>query len=147
MKRLIIIFSVIALMFSCEKGNNIPTFDNMDVTSEFVLDNSIIISAGDCAGDPQTHTYICFDSVLNDSRCPEGVQCIWAGNAEVKFRFVDADKEPLFFNLNTLTSFTNDTIVGGYKFTLVALNPYPAIKDILQPRNYKAEIRIEKESR
>jgi hypothetical protein len=119
----------------------------MDVTSEFVLNNSIILAEKDCAGDAATKTYICFESVSGDSRCPEGAECIWAGNAAVKFRFVSAGYNPLFFNLNTNTSFTNDTIVGGYRFTLKALNPYPSLKDINLPKAYKAEIEIEKAAR
>ena len=119
----------------------------MDVTSGFVLNNSIVLSEKDCAGDAATHTYVCFESVLGDSRCPEGAECIWAGNAEAKFRFVKNNDNPVFFNLNTNLSFTNDTIVGGYKFTLKAINPYPSLKEIDQSKAYKAEIEIEKEAR
>ncbi len=119
----------------------------MDVTSEFVLNNTIILAEKDCAGDTGTKTYVCFESVLSDSRCPEGAECIWAGNAQVKFRLVTASDNLLFFNLNTNTSFTNDTIVGGYRFTLKALNPYPSLKDINLPKAYKAEIEIETAAR
>ena len=147
MRKLIILFVAVTFMFSCEKSNNIPTFDNMDVTTDFVLDNAIIISEGDCAGDNQTNTYVCFDSVLNDSRCPEGVQCFWQGNAQARFKFIKSDEDPVFFNLNTYGGFTNDTIIGGYKFTLKSLDPYPSIKNIILPKAYKAEIEIEKESK
>jgi hypothetical protein len=146
MRKLTTIFTLLALIFSCQKGINFPLFGNMDVTSDFVLNNSIILAEKDCAGDAATHTYICFESVLNDSRCPEGAECFWAGNAQVKFRFVKADDDPVFFNLNTNTGFTTDTIVGGYKFTLKALNPYPSLKDTSLPKAYKAEIEIEKEA-
>jgi hypothetical protein len=145
MKNLIIIVAISALIFSCEKTNNFPTFDNMDVTSEFVLNNAIIISQGDCAGDLESHTYICFESVLSESRCPEGVQCFWQGNAEARFKFTKSDEAPVFFNLNTYPGFTTDTIIDGYKFTLKALTPYPNIKNIILPRTYRAEIEIEKE--
>jgi hypothetical protein len=42
--------------------------------------------------------------------------------------------------------FTNDTIIGGYKFTLKNLTPYPSIKNTILPKAYKAEIDIEKET-
>lgn len=144
MKKLIIIASLSAFIFSCEKTSNFPTYENMDVTSEFVLNNAIIISEGDCAGDLQAQTYICFESIVGDSRCPEGVQCIWQGNAEAKFKFVKTDETPVFFSLNTYPAFTTDTIIGEYKFTLKAVTPYPNIKNIVLPRAYKAEIEIEK---
>ena len=145
MKNLIIIVSITAFIFSCQKTTDYPTFQNMDVTGTFVLDNSIIIAQGDCAGDMQTKTYICLDSVQNDSRCPLGVQCFWQGNAEARFKFVKSDDVPVFFNLNTFLGFTNDTIIGGYKFTLKAITPYPGGVETLTPKAYKAEILIEKE--
>lgn len=146
MKNLIIIVAITAFIFSCQKSTDYPTFENMDVTGTFVLDNSIIIAQGDCAGDAQTKTYICLDSVLNDSRCPHGVQCIWEGNAEARFKFIKSDAAPVFFNLNTHLGFTNDTIIGEYKFTLKAITPYPGSIEILTPKVYKAEILIEKET-
>jgi hypothetical protein len=146
MRKLIAIFAILTLMFSCQKGINFPSFENMDVTSEFVLNNSIILSEKECAGDAGTRTYVCFESVLGDSRCPEGVECFWAGNAQAKFRFVAANNNPVFFNLNTNLGFTNDTTIGGYKFTLKSLSPYPSIKDIILSKTYKAEIEIEKGS-
>jgi hypothetical protein len=147
MRKLLIIFAVLTFIFSCQKGINFPLYDNMDVTSEFVLNNAIILTEKDCAGDAKTQIYICFESVLNDSRCPEGAMCFWAGNAQVKFRFVKENNNPVFFNLNTNLSFTNDTIIGGYKFTLKDLTPYPSLSNIALPKAYKAEIEIEKEAR
>jgi hypothetical protein len=145
MRKILIIVAIVGFIFSCEKSNNFPTFDNMEVTAEFVLNNAIIIAEGNCAGDFQTHTYICLDSVLNDSRCPEGAVCFWQGNAQARFKFVKSAKEPIFFNLNTFPGFTNDTIIGGYKFTLKALTPYPSLNSVNLPKPYKAEIEIEKE--
>jgi hypothetical protein len=147
MKKLITTFAILTLMFSCQKGIIYPLYQNMDVTSAFVLNNSIVLSEKNCAGDDGTKTYVCFESVLGDSRCPEGAECIWAGNAQVQFRFVRGNDNPVFFNLNTNPGFTIDTIIGGYKFTLKTLNPYPSLKDISLPKAYKAEIEIEKEAR
>ncbi len=145
MKRSLIIFILMSFLFSCEKTGNIPVFDNMDVTSGFVLNNSIILGLKECAGDMQSHTFICLDSITGDSRCPEGVECIWAGNAQARFKFTDKNSGPVFFNLNTNPSFTKDTVVGGYKFSLVAIYPYPGSNDIILNRKYRAEIEIEKE--
>lgn len=147
MKNLTIIILIIIVTLSCQKRINYPLFNNMEVTSELALNTSIILAEQDCAGDAQAHTYVCFESVVGDSRCPEGAECFWAGNAEVKFRFVKENENPVFFNLNTNPSFTNDTIISGYKFTLKALEPYPALKTLHLPKSYKAEIEIERESR
>jgi hypothetical protein len=144
MKRLIFITAITAFIFSCHKSNTLPEFDNMDITTGFVLDNPLILREGSCAGDLQTHTYICLDSVVNDSRCPEGVECFWEGNAAARFKFVSPDKAQILFNLNTNSNFTRDTTIGGYKFTLNGIYPYPVINIIIPHKNYRAEITIEK---
>lgn len=147
MRKFLIIFIVAGFTFSCEKSNTFPKYQNMDVTSGFVLNNAIILSQGDCAGDELTHTYVCFVSVPADSRCPEEAECIWMGNGVARFRYVSSGDESTFFNLNTNNQFTTDTIIGGYKFTLKALNPYPTLKNIIWPRHYNVEIEIEKENK
>lgn len=42
-----------------------------------------------------------FDDVLQDSRCPEGVACVWAGNAKVSVTVTKTGKEPARVELNT----------------------------------------------
>ena len=39
--------------------------------------------------------YVRFMDVLEDSRCPRTVQCIWAGRARVLVEVKEGDKEPL----------------------------------------------------
>ena len=41
-----------------------------------------------------------FDKVLNDSRCPTGVQCIWAGNATVAVTAMTTASRPQTLNLS-----------------------------------------------
>jgi len=36
------------------------------------------------AGEPLQSLHIRFDGIMEDSRCPEGLQCYWAGNAKAK---------------------------------------------------------------
>ncbi|MGH8032270.1 MAG: hypothetical protein ACREO8_07890 [Luteimonas sp.] len=39
--------------------------------------------------------------VANDSRCPPDVRCVWAGDAEVEFEWVDASGKAESFTLHT----------------------------------------------
>lgn len=39
--------------------------------------------------------------VANDSRCPPGVQCVWAGDAEVVFEWSGNGAQPETFSLHT----------------------------------------------
>ena len=54
---------------------------------------------------------------IGDSRCPKGVQCIWAGELSPKLRveLKDASEE---LTLGTLTKLKADAL--GYRFSLVA---------------------------
>ena len=113
--------------------------------NSLIFNEKILLSCKDCLYDPETRIYLCFDSVLNDSRCPAGVYCIWEGNAEVRFKLEKYDNRTIVFDLNTHAGFTTDTIVSGYKITLLNLDPYPVVDHRINQNDYKAEILIEKE--
>jgi hypothetical protein len=98
----------------------------------------------DCLYNPENESYICFDSVLSDSRCPLNATCFWAGMAEVKFRFVKLPGITQYFVLNTNNAFRNDTIIGGYKYTLVNLKPAPEIDQRTRQESYTAGLKIER---
>lgn len=114
-------------------------FDNM------VHGDTASLSWHDCLKGPENNMYICLESVINDSRCPTGAYCFWEGNAIVRFKFEKFNDEPVLFDLNTHGGFTTDTIISGYKFSLVGLYPYPALSRRIDQKDYKAQLVIEKE--
>jgi len=63
----------------------------------------------------------------------------------VRFKFEKYNSPSLFFNLNTYRGFTNDTIIDSYKFTLLGLSPHPSVKPGTRPKDFKAELLIEKQ--
>ena len=85
--------------------------------------------------------YICFDSLLTESRCPSNVVCVWAGYALIRMT-LSVGGQHQSFNLATSTlppHFRNDTTVLGYKVKLLALTPYPG-NNSQEP--YRAEVEI-----
>ena len=94
----------------------------------------------DCLNGPENQVSVCLDSVFNDSRCPTGAYCIWAGNSTVRFKYEKYKNKPVIFDLNTNSQYRSDTIVDGYKFTLVGLSPYQAIGHQIIQKDYKAKI-------
>jgi hypothetical protein len=112
--------------------------------NKLIFNDTISLSYHDCLNDPENQMSVCFDSVLNDSRCPTGVYCIWAGNAVVRFKYEKYNDKHIVFCLNTNSQFTSDTIVDGYKFTLIGLSPYPALEHQIIQKDYKAEIIVKK---
>jgi hypothetical protein len=113
-------------------------FDNL------ILNDTLSLSYNDCLNDGENQMYICFDTVLNDSRCPIGVYCFWEGNATIRFKYQKFDSKPAMFDLNTHKGFTTDIIIDGYRFTLLGLTPYPIANQKTEQKDYKAKILIEK---
>ena len=79
-------------------------------------------------------------SVINDSRCPSDVVCIWQGEAVVNITV----KSP---QAGTIELSTYDNLidtVGSYSFELVSVSPYPISTKTIKPEDYKVALKIEK---
>lgn len=71
-----------------------------------------------------------FMEVLEDSRCPEGVTCIWAGRARVKVSVISdgkTEEKILTFGEVRPGEEKNTNLFSSTKFSIngLALNPYP----------------------
>ncbi len=76
---------------------------------------------------------ITFRGVANDSRCPIGVFCITAGNAEVQL-LVDS-----VITLNT-NHVPESATLGSYDLQLIELTPHPDRTGVHEP--YRARLRL-----
>jgi hypothetical protein len=82
-----------------------------------------------------------FLSVLEDSRCPEGVQCVWAGNARIRIKVTKgAGGEPQLFELNTIGNTT--ATFEGCLFALTDLKPGRRADTSPRPSDYIATITV-----
>jgi hypothetical protein len=77
-----------------------------------------------------------FLDVLDDSRCPTGQTCIWAGNAKVKI-LVYSGRRASTFELNSNLSPQVATI-GEYEIKLSSLDPRPDKQGKPDPKRYTA---------
>jgi hypothetical protein len=80
-----------------------------------------------------------FRSVPQDSRCPTGVVCGWAGNGEVLLEVVRKNKRQVVTKLNTLLE-PKEIAYKGFKIRLVALNPYPKVNEPIDQKDYEATL-------
>jgi hypothetical protein len=69
---------------------------------------------------------VSFQAVPSDSRCPTGVQCVWAGNAVVQV-VLSKDGKAFGAELNTNLEPTSVDYLN-YNVALVSLAPYPTAK-------------------
>gem|GEM_PF-1183330 len=86
---------------------------------------------------------VVFESVVEDSRCPEGVDCIWSGNAKIRIRSSKQKHAPASIELNTDVGPKSSSYLD-YEIKLVALKPRPKADKPVQPNEYKAALIITK---
>ncbi len=86
---------------------------------------------------------VTFLEVREDSRCPLGVMCIWAGNAVVRvgLRLGMGPTSP--YDLNTTVDPTS-VIFGGYRVTLVGLAPLPLLGTPVPAGDFRATLRVQR---
>ena len=89
--------------------------------------DSFNITLYDCSRQ-SIEPYICFDSLITDSRCPIDAECIWQGTAQIKVSFHERGNTHRFImSLQNYPAmgYPNDTTINGYRVQFVGLSPYP----------------------
>lgn len=80
-------------------------------------------------------------TVVEDSRCPTGVTCIWAGNGKVSVHLSKARSESVAVELNTNAGPKSSTY-QGYEIRLVSLDPYPKNGVTISKNDYVATLMV-----
>lgn len=79
---------------------------------------------------------VTFEELLEDSRCPEGVTCVWAGNGRVSIKLNELQAE-----LNTYLD-PKSIDLSGYEIELLSLAPYPKINNEIEQEEYILEMMV-----
>lgn len=82
-----------------------------------------------------------FIEVLEDSRCPVDVDCIWAGNARVKIEVVSQRLGTKVFELNT-NGEPRGNQIDGYAIELTGLTPSLRSDRPVKNEDYRASIMV-----
>jgi hypothetical protein len=127
----LIISACLFLIIGCEKDE---TLESSPIAS-FTLNNN------DCVTTIEQST-ICFDSVLNDSRCAIGANCKWEGNATVIFNFTTFEGINYKFELNTNSEFPIDTVIENIYILMTDLKPNPELNTEIQLKDYEANLTV-----
>jgi hypothetical protein len=85
-----------------------------------------------------------FVGVTNESRCPTGAQCAWAGNAEVELALSGSGDQVT--HLNTGVQYPKTEKYHGYTITLQELKPYPVLGQTIAPGSYTAVLVVDREA-
>ena len=85
--------------------------------------------------------FIKFIKVLEDSRCPEKVTCVWAGNVKTEFEILDRDRKKSSIFLNTGVK-PNELSLQGYTLQLISVMPPEVEAVAISPEEYQVKLRI-----
>jgi hypothetical protein len=100
--------------------------DSAKIGEEFVL------GLGESISVQGTGVTVVFLDVAEDSRCPEGARCVWAGNGKILAGINQTRVE-----LNT-TLDPNQVFFGSYIVRLNSLSPFPMLDRRIQKKEYAA---------
>ena len=124
---------IVSLLILAGCSDTSTNFDQVELNKEFNLqlgDSVILANQG---------LVIKFKTVSEDSRCPMGLRCFWAGNSTVvlELKSSGADMhtvelktylDPKYIEFSDLIIILND------------LNPYPKQDEIINPPDYVAKL-------
>ena len=134
-----LVFAIIAtFLSSCEKRQ----IDNLN--SNLPLDQEVQIANGFTLNNLEEDISLSMQSVVNDSRCPSDVDCVWSGDAEVNFVFRTNSTDNPFVLHTDLTP--KDTLIGDYTITLRKLDPHPVSTAVISQADYKATIIVSRKN-
>jgi len=100
------------------------------------------LSVGDTSVVPGTKVSVTFVRVVDDSRCPKGVTCVWEGDATVELRVTPDGGEPQTVQLHVNARTGKDVVVRGLRLALERLEPYPEEGRSIGARDYRAFLTI-----
>ncbi len=92
---------------------------------------------------PAAKVKVKFLEVVEDSRCPKDVDCVWAGNAKVKFELSRKGKETKIVELNTGLG-DRSAVYEGYEITIMDLLPHRSSQPSAVASNYEAVLTFAK---
>ena len=132
MRLLIKIAIVPLILFACNvPGPGIYTFD-INFSEEVTFDKSKRLK---------------FSEVIEDSRCPVDVECVWAGRVEVGFEYKDGNESPLPFTLALdleQPELADTTIGTEYTIELISVLPQPISTNTPSDEDYQVRVVVTK---
>ena len=109
-----------------------------------LLDNQFTLAPGQSASIASESMDIKFIGVTQDSRCPTGVDCFWAGQVICNIELIkDGNK-----NQVTLTESAGSGLATGYTFQnykiTFSVSPYPVAGKTIAKGDYRLSVTVNK---
>lgn len=108
-----------------------------------VLEQEFKLKIGESAKASREGLKVEFDSVPEDSRCPKGVTCVWAGNAKILLKVKKDTANPANVELNTNINPKTFRYLE-YELSLKELKPYPESNATITSSDYEVTLTVHK---
>jgi hypothetical protein len=118
-----------------------PPAQNTARPREAALEIPVELAPGETALVGPDRLEVTFVSIAEDSRCPEGVQCVWAGRAVAEVRLRAAGSEPADVRLET-TRAGETAAYAGYTVRLLSVAPSPKKDEPVRPEAYRVTLTV-----
>ncbi|MEZ4828883.1 MAG: hypothetical protein R3C61_21745 [Bacteroidia bacterium] len=137
MMRMTVVFSLLMIFFltGCTQKEIVLPQSEKEVSIRFSQTVSL----------SQQGISIQFSELVDDSRCPAGVACIWEGEVTVKLQIRISDREPeiAILGLSPRPEVAQSYEAGGHTFTLKEVNPYPVHGKTTRLKDYSVVVEIQ----
>jgi len=145
MKQVLIALTLLALLAGCSAEDTSKTGEPSTKAAVAQDPETVELKAGESVEVPALAASIAFDTVLEDSRCPVDVECVWEGNAKVGLRLV-SDESSAPFELNSSQQ-GGETMFAhaGYSVTIDSVDPKPKSTEAIDPALYVLTLKIQKQ--
>jgi hypothetical protein len=91
--------------------------------------NTVYLNEGENKFLTEYQMNVTFKSISEDSRCPEGVQCVWAGIAVANVELMSTTSRPMTVQIATSDlkskNLSKKVMFNGYEISLVQVSPNP----------------------
>ena len=129
-----ICLALIALVFACKSEGTIKTMQIGEAIS-LKINESAKLATNDLS--------VTFKAVTSDSRCPQGAQCVWAGEADVVLT-VKAGENSQDITVKVGAGAANKATVEPYVISILKLDPYPVLNQSIQASDRVIELRVDR---
>lgn len=158
MKNILFCLGLISLM-NCkaqkDANNSTEKTENSKIGQENSTKNTtkiIYFTEGENKFLQEYQMNVTFKNMAEDSRCPQGVQCVWAGVAVANVELMSTTSRPVTLQFSTSDikgkEYSKTQYFNGYKISLEEVSPQPTADKSVKSLtgSYRIGISISKES-
>jgi hypothetical protein len=129
-----ICLALLVLTCACKSGDTIKTMQ---------LGEAISLKINESAELATNDLLVTFKAVTSDSRCPQGAQCVWAGEADVVLT-VKMGENSQDLTVKVGAGADNKVALAPYVIRILELAPYPVLNQPIQASDRVIELRVDR---